>query len=115
MKLFGWTLKKVNRFREIYGWKKGVKDLAEDQMIYRLLFGIVKLAVFASGLNAEMNQVKEIIGHLLSYVALGTGNMMYVYAVMIPCFIVYIGMGLFIVLSNDVGEIIYHTYKKRFK
>lgn len=115
MKFFSWILKKINRCKEIYGYKKEVKDLAEDQIIYRLLFGLVKLAVLASGLNAEINQVEEIIGHLLSYVALGTGNMMYVYAVMIPSFIVYIGTGLFIVLRDDVGEIIYRTCKKRFK
>lgn len=115
MKLFGWILKKFNRFREIYGCKKEVKDLAEDQMIYRLLYGLLRLAVLAANLNIVVNHVEEIINQLISYVALETGNMYYVYAVMIPSFIVLMGMKLYFVLKDDVWEIIYHTYKKRFK
>ncbi|MDW2886704.1 hypothetical protein [Exiguobacterium artemiae] len=107
-------MKFIDRIKKGYGVKKEVKDLTNAQTIYRLLFGLFKLLIVMTGMNSTVNYVEGIIGRLIMQVALETGNMFYVYVVMVPSLIVLTGIGLYFVLRDDVGEIIHHTYKQRF-
>lgn len=102
-------------FKEWYGAGEKVKDLTEAQKIYRLVWGLMEITAIGFGLNSSVIQLEGLIDQYIMQVALATGNMFYVYMVMIPGFIVLTALGLRSVLENDVGKVVYHTYKERFK
>ncbi|OIN65541.1 hypothetical protein BLD48_15435 [Exiguobacterium sp. KRL4] len=109
-----WSLFREKGFKEGYGWKKEVEDLTVAQTIYRLFIGLFEVVLLALGMNVVVGSMETRINRPIMQVALDTGNMFYVYVVMIAGFIVLTGVGLYFVLKNDVGEIILRTYKQRF-